>query len=200
MDKVFVIGRDAVPERVQLQAGEKLRWTLLYDDSLCDSSAVAVRTEIELCGPGADADIAGLYLCRGDSVIDFDITVRHSSGGCTSRQLFKGMAGGNSKAGFDGLIYVAPDAQKTKAFQENHTILLSDTAHIRTQPQLEIYADDVECSHGATTGYLNPDEQFYMRSRGIPEDEARRLQILSFISPILQRLPEETAREIEDSL
>ena len=85
----------------------------------------------------------------------------------------------------------APDAQKTEAYQENHNILLDDTARVETRPQLEIYADDVECSHGATTGYLNPDEQFYMRSRGIPEDEARRLQVISFLSSVLEDVPEE---------
>lgn len=117
--------------------------------------------------------------------------MKHNSGGCTSRQLFKGIAGGTSEADFDGLIYVREGAQKTKACQENHTILLTDTARVETRPQLEIYADDVECSHGATTGFLNEDELFYMRSRGIPEAEARRMQMISFLSPVASRLPDE---------
>ena len=82
------------------------------------------------------------------------------------------------------------DAQVTEAYQENHNLLLSDTAKVDTMPQLEIYADDVKCSHGATIGKLNEDEQFYMRSRGIPESEAKVLQMVSFISPVLDILPD----------
>ena len=104
--------------------------------------------------------------------------------------------GGTARASFDGLIYVAQDAQKTEAYQENHTLLLSDAARIESRPQLEIYADDVKCSHGATTGYLNPDELFYLRSRGIPEAEARQLQMIAFLAPVLRRLPEPISEEI----
>ena len=88
-------------------------------------------------------------------------------------------------------MYVAKGAQKTTARQQNRNILLSANARIHSEPQLEIYADDVECSHGATCGYLNEDERFYMQSRGIPEEEARRMQILSFLSPVMSRLPKD---------
>lgn len=197
MDKrIFVIGRDAVPQYARLDSGEKLDWTLVYAPSLSTPEGAALNIEVDLCGPGAEADIAGLYLCPTDQKLDINILVKHVSGGCISRQMFKGIVGGTAKAAFDGLIYVAKDAQKTKAYQENHTILLCDTARTESRPQLEIYADDVECSHGATTGYLNPDELFYMRSRGIPEDEAKRLQIISFLSPVLQRLPEDLKDDI----
>lgn len=199
MDRTFIIGKDAVPEKVRLLADEKLRWTLVCRN-LSESAPAKVKTEIELCGPGAEADIAGLFLCLGNEDVLLDITVRHTSGGCTSRQLFKGVAGGGADVEFNGLIYVARDAQKTRAYQECHSILLSDKAEVQTRPQLEIYADDVECSHGATTGYLSPEEQFYMRSRGIPEAQARHLQIISFLSPVLRRLPEEMAYEIEESI
>ena len=100
-----------------------------------------------------------------------------------------------SRTGFYGRIVVDPDAQVTEAYQENHNLLLSDTARVDTQPQLEIYADDVKCSHGATIGKLNEDEQFYMRSRGIPENEAKVLQMVSFISSVLDILPEGDGRE-----
>ena len=170
-DGIYILGRDAVPSFVRLGAGESLRWTLVVlPGTSCD-----LHVEIDLDGPGAEADLAGLYVCKADEKVRLDILVKHNSGGCTSRQLFKGIAGGTSEADFDGLIYVREGAQKTKAYQENHTILLTDTARVETRPQLEIYADDVECSHGATTGFLNVDELFYMRSRGIPEAEARRL-------------------------
>ena len=103
----------------------------------------------------------------------------------SSTQLIKGIAGGTAKVSFDGTIVVAPDAQKTEAFQENHNIALSPDALVETRPQLEIYADDVKCSHGATVGSLNEDERFYMRSRGIPDAQARTLQMLSFLSPVI---------------
>ena len=107
----------------------------------------------------------------------------------------KGIAGGKSKVRFDGRIIVAPDAQQIEAYQENHNIVLSEDARVETKPQLEIYADDVKCSHGATVGKLSEEEQFYMRSRGIPESEAKVLQMISFLSPVLSRL-EESGRDV----
>lgn len=196
MDRIFIIGRDGIPQHIRLGEAGELRWTFV---ALPGTSA-DVKLEVDLCEEGISLDLAGLYLCREDERLCLDITVRHLSGGCTSRQLFKGIVGGKARAAFDGLIYVKKDAQKTKAYQENHTILLSDTATIDTRPQLEIYADDVECSHGATTGFLNADEEFYMRSRGIPRDEARRLQMISFLSPVLSRLDENMAKGIIETL
>ena len=103
--------------------------------------------------------------------------------------------------GFYGRIVVAHDAQKTEAYQADHNILLTDTAKVTTRPQLEIYADDVKCSHGATVGKLDEDAQFYMRSRGIPEAEARFLQMVSFLSPVLAMIPDETRRsELSEQL
>jgi Fe-S cluster assembly protein SufD len=109
--------------------------------------------------------------------------------------LFKGIAGGASRVDFYGKIIVAQDAQKTEAYQENHNILLSDEAKVDTKPQLEIYADDVKCSHGATIGRLNEEEQFYMRSRGISLEDAKVLQMISFIAPVLENIPDEAQRE-----
>ena len=192
MDRIFVIGRDPVPEKVKLEASESLRWTFV---ALPGCSA-DLDVEFELSGPGASLDLAGLYLCPADEILKISVTVRHTGGGCVSRQLFKGIVGGSAKASFDGLIYVAEGAQKTKAFQESHSILLSAQAVAESRPQLEIYADDVECSHGATSGFLDVDQLFYMRSRGIPEAEAKRLQIISFLSEVLERLPEELADDI----
>ena len=191
-NRVYVIGRDSVPQYLRLDAGEELVMTLVVPPGV-DTELVL---EIDLNGPGASLDLAGLYLCREAERVDLRVLVRHNCGGCTSRQLFKGIVGGTARAGFDGLIYVAQDAQKTQAYQENHTILLSGTARVESRPQLEIYADDVQCSHGATSGYLNPDELFYLRSRGIPEAEARRLQMVAFLAPVLRRLPEPISEEI----
>lgn len=196
MDRVVVIGRDETPGRISLSSGESLRLTLL---SLPGTSA-EVSLEVDIDGEGCEVDVAGVYLCRADEKLSVKVLVRHNCGGSVSRQNFRGIAGGESRAAFDGLIYVAPGAQKTKAYQENHTILLSDTARVESRPQLEIYADDVECSHGCTSGFLNLEEQFYMRSRGIPEEEARHLQMIAFLAPIVSRLPEDLAREVYDSI
>ena len=153
-----------------------------------------------MAGPGAELALAGLYLCRSDETLKLNVTVRHESGGAVSRQLFKGVAGGSADVSFGGLVYVAEGARGTKALQENHNILLSTQARVESRPQLEIYNDDVECSHGATSGALDADALFYMRSRGIPEPEARRLEIVSFLAPVLERLPEEVSLSIIEGL
>ncbi len=196
IERTYIIGRDAVPCLIRLGEGESLRWTFV----VLPGTDCSLDVEIDLDGPGASVDLAGLYLCKGSEDVRLNILLKHNSGGCISRQLFKGIVGGSARASFDGLIYVKRDAQKTKAFQENHTILLDAAAVVESRPQLEIYADDVECSHGATSGFLNADELFYMRSRGIREKEARRLQMISFISPVAERLPENIKEEIYDSL
>ncbi len=192
MDKVYVIGRDSVPEVFRARGGEPLRLSFVCLPGI--SAKVAVRVDID--EPGCEVDLTGLYLCGSDDKIEFNIRLNHNVGGSVSRQNFRGIVGGKSSALFDGLIYVAPDAQKTKAYQENRTILLDDTARVESRPQLEIYADDVECSHGCTSGFLNEEEAFYMRSRGIPEETAQYLQKIAFISPVVERLPEDLAAEV----
>ncbi len=154
-----------------------------------------VDLAVELDGEGAEALVSGIYLCRGEDRVQIDMDIRHNVPHCISRQLFKGLAGGSARVGFYGKITVAQDAQKTEAYQENHSIILSDAAKVDTKPQLEIYADDVKCSHGATVGRLDEEEQFYMRSRGIPEDEAKVLQMLSFLSPVLDNVDDPDIRE-----
>lgn len=182
--KVYIVGKDPVPGKLILGAGESFFATFVVEEGV----SADVTMEVDLVGEGASLDLAGVYRCSADERVAFHLNVRHLCGGCTSRQLFKGIVGGRSRVVFDGLIHVAPDAQKTEAYQENHSILLSGEAQVQTSPQLEIYADDVVCSHGATIGSLSEDELFYMRSRGIPEAEARQMQIQSFLSPVLGRL------------
>ncbi len=196
MDKVMVIGRDSVPSLLRLDGAESVRLTLV----VLPGTSAHVSLEVDIDAPGCSLDLAGLYICNSDEDLNLDILVKHNSGGSSSRQNFLGIVGGKAKAVFNGLIYVAQDAQKTKAMQENHTLLLSGSALVQARPQLEIYADDVECSHGCTSGFLSDEELFYMRSRGIPEDEARRLQKLAFIAPVSSRLPEEIAAEVYESI
>ena len=154
-----------------------------------------VKLDVTLAGEGAEANVYGAYVCGGDEKVKIAVDMHHDVPHCNSRQLFKGIAGGVSKVDFYGKIIVAQDAQRTEAYQENHNILLSDGAKVDTKPQLEIYADDVKCSHGATIGRLNEEEQFYMRSRGITLEDAKVLQMISFIAPVLENIPDESARE-----
>lgn len=156
-----------------------------------------IDLSVDLVGEGAQAHIKALYLCKADEKVNFRICMHHCAPGCHSTQKINGIAGGSAQVHFDGTIVVAPEAQQTEAYQENHNIVLTEEANVETRPQLEIYADDVKCSHGATVGQLNPDELFYMRSRGIPEAEARTLQMLSFLSPVI---PAGRGEEIEKAI
>ena len=176
-----------------LEAGAGLDLCLL----MLGTGEASANITVDFVGEGATADLSGVYVCKEGDSLALKVTVRHRAGDCASRQLFNGIVTGSAKAAFDGRIIVAPDAQKIKAFQENHNLLLSDSAWAETRPQLEIYADDVECSHGATIGRLNEDEQFYMRSRGIPESEAKVLQMISFLSPVLEHVPEENREAVQ---
>ena len=134
-------------------------------------------------GPGAELSLKALYLCKADEKVNFRILVHHRAPGCRSTQLVNGIAGGTSNVTFHGTIVVAPDAQKTEAFQENHNILFSESAKVETRP--------------ATVGRLNEDELFYMRSRGIPRKEAESLQMISFLTPVI---PEGRREEIENAI
>lgn len=153
------------------------------------------KIDVELVGEGAEANLYGAYVCGSDENVKMAVDMHHKVPHCNSRQLFKGIAGGESRVDFYGKIIVAQDAQRTEAYQENHNLLLSDKAKVDTKPQLEIYADDVKCSHGATIGRLNEEEQFYMRSRGISLEDAKVLQMISFIAPVLENVRDEAQRE-----
>ncbi|MBQ9185454.1 MAG: SufD family Fe-S cluster assembly protein [Bacteroidales bacterium] len=165
---------------------------------------VSFNLRADLVGAGASVNLYGLYICGATEHVGIQTDIRHIVPGTFSNQIVNGVAGGSAKVLFDGRIVVAPDAQKTEAFQTNRNIILTDGAKVETKPQLEIYADDVKCSHGATIGRLDDLEQFYMRSRGIPEDEAKFLQLISFLSPVLADVPEgrkeELAAEVEAAL
>jgi Fe-S cluster assembly protein SufD len=147
------------------------------------------RTDLNVgfTGPNAMLECDGLYLAGERQVVDFHLNVEHGVPGCVSRQDFRGLALSQGKAVFDGRIHVAKDAQGTDAHLANANLLLSRDAEVDTKPQLEIYADDVKCSHGTTVGQLDPTMLFYLRSRGIPETEARRMLSLGFAHALLER-------------
>ncbi len=189
MTQTIVVEKDAKADIV----------ILIMPGASCD-----IRLDVTLAGEGAQANIYGAYVCGSDEKVKIAVDMHHDLPHCNSRQLFKGIAGGKSRVDFYGKIIVAQDAQRTEAYQENHNILLSDDAKVDTKPQLEIYADDVKCSHGATIGRLNEEEQFYMRSRGITLEDAKVLQMISFIAPVLEQIPEADreflAMQFEDAI
>ena len=177
-----------IPSNIEVGADAALDLTVI----VLPGVSARIPLTIDLTGAHSEVRLSGIYLCSGHDEVTFDITMHHRTGDCRSQQTFNGLATGKAKCGFFGKIVIAPEAQRTEAFQENHNILLSDSARINTKPRLEIYADDVKCSHGATVGKLNEDEQFYMRSRGIPEEEAKVLQMISFVAPVLENIPEDS--------
>jgi Fe-S cluster assembly protein SufD len=158
--------------------------------------AAFVRSEVatSLDGPGASCSLDGLYLTAGAQHADHHTTIDHREPHCASRELYKGVLDGNSSAVFNGKVFVRENAQKSDAGQVNNNLLLSRDALIDTKPQLEIFADDVKCSHGATIGRLDADALFFLRSRGIGPDEARRLLIQAFANELVDRVAFAPAR------
>ena len=155
---------------------------------------------ISLNGKGGECNLHGLYLAGGKQEISNCVNIYHNAEGCRSNQLFKGILSGEAVTRFSGTIYVEKGAQKSEAYQANNNLLASDRATAYTKPHLEIYADDVKCSHGATIGSLNEDELFYMRSRGISFDEARLLQQQAFANATIEDIANLALRERLTSL
>ena len=147
-----------------------------------------------LDGEGGECVLNGLYVASGQSLIDTHTTIDHAKPHCPSHELYKGILTGRSRAVFNGKIIVRPDAQKTDAKQTNKALLLTDDAQINTKPQLQIFADDVKCTHGAAIGQLDDDALFYLRSRGIAFGDARHLLIEAFAGEVLNGLPIEALR------
>jgi Fe-S cluster assembly protein SufD len=153
-----------------------------------------------LGGEGAESNSYGLFLADKWQHIDNFVNVDHAYPNCTSNQLFKGVLDDMSTGTFNGRILVRPDAQHTLAYQKNNNILLTDDAKMDTKPQLEIYADDVKCSHGATVGQLNNDALFYLQSRGINKREAKLMLMFGFAHEVIQNIKIEPLRERMDNL
>lgn len=155
---------------------------------------------VELAGEGARAELRGLYLGRGSQHVDHHTTIDHAVPLTTSEEVYKGILDDRSHGVFHGRIHVRPDAQKIDAMQTNRNLLLSDAATLNTKPQLEIYADDVRCSHGATVGHLDADALFYLRARGLSEDEARSLLTAAFAREVIAKLPTEPLGAYADAV
>ncbi|MFI5144341.1 MAG: Fe-S cluster assembly protein SufD [Ignavibacteria bacterium] len=156
-----------------------------------------VRNDVNtlLNDEGCETHLFGLYLTDGSQHVDNHTLIDHAKPHCMSNELYKGVLNHKSHGVFNGKVYVRPDAQKTNAYQSNKNILLTKEASVDTKPQLEIYADDVRCTHGATVGQLDDESVFYFRSRGIPKDEAVKLLINAFANDIFENMENEPLRE-----
>ena len=171
-----------------------------YDSFALNLGARIARTEAHVClrGTKAIAHLNGAQLLGGSQHADFTTVVRHNAPNTTSRQTVKNVLAGRSQGVFQGRIEVAREAQKTDGYQMNQALLLSPDAEIDTKPELEIFADDVKCSHGATVGELDTEQLFYLRSRGIPEAEARSILVRAFLAEALDMVSNETVRAVLD--
>jgi Fe-S cluster assembly protein SufD len=150
---------------------------------------------VKLAGEGLECILNGLYLTKDEQLADHHMIVEHAQPHCASHEYFNGILDDKSRGVFHGRILVQQLAQKTDAKQTNKNLLLSDDATADTKPQLEIYADDVKCTHGATIGQLNEESIFYLRTRGIGPETARRMLIHAFAGEIIERIKHEPARE-----
>ena len=179
--------------KVRVTLAEGARAKLLFVAST--SGSVSYDYRVELNGEGAEAELWGVFVAREGGVAKVHTDMRHNVADCHSNQQVRGVADDEGYGLFEGLVYVAPDAQRTEAYQQSRNVLLSPTARIQTLPQLEIYADDVKCSHGATVGQMNEEQIYYMRQRGLSEEDARKLQLGGFIRQVLDRVDDEALRE-----
>ncbi|MEM6800185.1 MAG: Fe-S cluster assembly protein SufD [Bacteroidota bacterium] len=157
--------------------------------------------DIKMDGLNISSELKGIYMLSGTQHVDNHTQVDHMKAHGYSNELYKGILKDQSTAVFNGRIHVYQDAQKTNAFQSNNNVLLDDTANIYTKPQLEIYADDVKCSHGATLGSLNEEALFYLQARGIKKDEAKKMLINSFVMEVTQDISIEAVKDfIEEKI
>ena len=197
--------------RIQAEAADAFHLSTLYadiaargtyDSFLLSLGARLARMEVHarLAGEKSAAHLNAAQLLGGNQHGDFTTVVTHDAPNTTSRQTVKNVLTGRSRGVFQGKIEVARFAQKTDGYQMNQALLLSAEAEIDSKPQLEIYADDVKCSHGATVGELDPDQLFYLRSRGVPEAEARTILVRAFLDEALDPIAHDAAREAMEGM
>lgn len=163
--------------------------------TMAELTSANVDYRVAMNGRGAECALQGVFLATDQEHCAVSVRVEHNVPDCRSNSLVKGVAGGSARGEFRGLVYVAPDAQRTDAQQQSRNVQLSREARITTLPQLEIYADDVKCSHGATVGQMDADAILYMRQRGLSEVQARALQIEGFVGDVVRRCDIEPLRE-----
>lgn len=162
--------------------------------------AVRNNLNLNLDGQNIESHMYGLYLLGGDTLADNHTVVDHRQPNSFSNEMYKGIMDDSSRGVFNGKIYVRPNAQKTNAFQSNRNIILSEKAQVNTKPQLEIWADDVKCSHGCTSGQLDEEALFYLRARGISKESARAMMLYAFAAELLETIKHPGIKEFVDSI
>ena len=178
-------------ERIRVERDGNLDWIF----GAIGSKVTKNFSELDLAGEGSTGRISGFYFTDGTQHLDHDTQQNHLAPHTTSDLLFKGALKGKSRSVWQGMIYVAKGAEKTDGYQANRNVILDEGARADSIPGLEILADDVRCTHGATVGKLEQEPLFYLRSRGIPKKDAERLVVEGFFDPIMQRIPYEGVRE-----
>ncbi len=173
-----------------------------FSSTLISFGAQIARNDFnsEFLDEGCECTLNGLFITSNEQLFDVHTLIDHARPNCNSFEHYKGILDDNSRAVFNGKVIVRKDAQKTNAFQENNNIILSDNALINTKPQLEIFADDVKCSHGATIGQLDTDSLFYLKSRGIGEDKARAILIHAFASDVVKGIKIESIKDYLENI
>ncbi|HXD92729.1 MAG TPA: Fe-S cluster assembly protein SufD [Bacteroidia bacterium] len=168
-----------------------------YTNSCFTFSGALVRNNLNtaIAAEFAEAHLLGLFVTKGNQLVDNHTLVDHLKPNCQSNELYKGIVGGKSTAVFNGQIFVERDAQKTNAYQSSKNILISDDATVNAKPELEIYANDVKCSHGTSTGKVDENALFYLKARGIGEESARKLLLRAFAHEVIDQLKNETIKE-----
>lgn len=193
-ERVFI--NEPVELQIEQEAGSKVKIHVIdMDMSSLRHDVKANKITVEQLGEGCETEIYALAFLHGDEQVTTETHVTHAVGGGRSNQLIKFVLDDNARGRFIGDLKIAQDAQQTEAHQTNRNLLLSETAEMRTQPQLEIYADDVKATHGASTGQLDESALFYMQQRGISKEKARQLLVGAFMKDVLNTISNEHVRE-----
>jgi Fe-S cluster assembly protein SufD len=209
----MVVEENAIIEHIRIQNESRQAYQVatrevhqdknsLYSSISIDLGGALVRNNLNLRldAEHCEGNLYGFYFASGEQHVDNHTLIDHLKPHCPSNEHYKGILDGKARGVFNGKVFVRPDAQKTNAYQSNQCLLLSEQATINTKPQLEIYADDVKCSHGASIGQLDEDGVFYLRSRGISEEEAQSMLRYAYASEILNRISIEPVREHLDKM
>ena len=194
-DRVF-INEPGLNLHIEQEAGSQVKIVVInLENPTSQNLEISNQIFIEQLGEGCQTEVYALAFLHGEEKVTTETHVLHAVGGGRSNQLVKFVLDDNARGRFIGDLKIAQDAQQTEAHQTNRNLLLSDTAEMRTQPQLEIYADDVKATHGASTGQLDESALFYMQQRGIDPKKARQLLVNAFMKEVLNKISDETIKE-----
>lgn len=194
-DRVF-INEPGLNLHIEQEAGSQVKIVVInLENPTSPDLEISNQIFIEQLGEGCQTEVYALAFLHGEEKVTTETHVLHAVGGGRSNQLVKFVLDDNARGRFIGDLKIAQDAQQTEAHQTNRNLLLSDTAEMRTQPQLEIYADDVKATHGASTGQLDESALFYMQQRGIDPKKARQLLVNAFMKEVLNKISDDTIKE-----